>query len=79
MCPKLERISFGKATIQVPDDEWNQFTKLIGPKLIECNVMSIKSSNNFNLLKTLFKEFKNIKKLEFESRENDQELFVFLS
>ena len=79
LCPKLERISFNRANIQVPDDEWNQFTKLIGPKLIECNVMSIKSSNNLNLLKTLFKEFKNIEKLEFRSREDDQELFVFLN
>ena len=78
LCPKLERISFKHATIQVPDDEWNQFTKLIGPKLIECNVTSIKSSNNLNLFKALFKEFKNIKKLEFELHENDQELFVFL-
>ena len=79
LCPKLERISFKYATIQVPDDEWNEFTKLIGPKLIECNAMLDESPNNLNLLKTLFKEFKKIKKLKFESHENDEELFVFLN
>ena len=79
LLPKLERICLADATIQVPHNKWNQFTKLIGPKLIECNVMLDKSSNNFNLLKALFKEFKNIEKLEFDSRKNDQELFAFLN
>ena len=71
LCPKLERINLNFSTIKLSIDEWEQFAKLIGPKLIRCDIWLVEEEEqNMILTKILFKHLKMIEKVHFNTPDN---------
>ena len=75
LCPKLQRINLTGCSIEVSQREINEFAKLIGPKLIKCDVKFV---DNFTLI--LLENLKSIEKLDFNSFTTEQnKLFHYLN
>ena len=77
LCPQLKRINFYHSIIDVDENEWKEFAKKLGPQLIQCNFDCF----NFNFMSLLFKEFKNIQEIRFDTKNNEEckELFCHLN
>ena len=82
LCPKLERIKFNNSLIYLNDNEWEQFSESIAPKLIGCNIfLNNKSEDNIKFIRILLKHFKLIESLELNTWDYkwDQQLFDHLN
>ena len=73
LCPKLETISFGDVMF-VGEDNWNEFAVKFGPQLTQC-VINSPFDLYLEYQMILFKNFKNIKYLNFETIRESVKLF----
>ena len=56
LCPKLGRLSLYNAFVDVSKNEVNEISKLIGPKLVQCDLTYC----NMNFVKIISKHFRKI-------------------
>lgn len=73
LCPKLESISFKYSRIVASEDELDEFGKIIGPQLVECNFRHFDT----DFMMILFKHFKNLENVSFNSRTIQQNQTIF--
>ena len=80
LCSKLESIVWSKY-IDITDEQWDQFTTIISPKLIQWHSDCHASYIDFNKIEMLFQRFKKIEKVSFvtENNEQDKKLFDYLN
>ena len=76
LCPKLESIKWSNH-IDITDDQFEEFTKIIGHKLVEWNSFHL---NNFELNKMLFEKFEKFEKISIltKNQQQDKQLFYYL-
>ena len=76
LCPKLESIKWSNH-IDITDNQFEQFTKIIGHKLIEWSCFQV----NFAWNKMLFEKFEKIEKIliKTKNQQEDKQLFYYLN